>query len=141
MKHSGTFVLLAAFAAAGTSVVARAGQSAGQKPAIYAKAQADRGAKQYAKLCSSCHDAGKTPPAGKDKGPELAGEKFAEGWQDRTVGELMFTILTTMPNDGSATLTETEAADLAAHILQTNGYPAGPAPLKYDSGNATVIAK
>lgn len=141
MRSSNAFVLLAAFAVAGTSVFARAGQTTSQKPKIYAKDQAARGATQYAKLCASCHDAGKTPPAGKDKGPELVGLTFADSWQDRTVGELLFTIQTTMPNDGSATLTESESADLVAHILQINGYPDGPAPLKYDAANATVIVK
>jgi mono/diheme cytochrome c family protein len=140
MRGASTFVMFAALAAAGTSVLVRAAEST-QKPKVYAKDQAERGAKQYAKLCSACHDVGKTPPAGKDKGPELTGETFMASWQDRTVGELMFTIQTTMPNDGSAVLTESESADLAAHILQLNGYPDGPTPLKYDSGNPTVIVK
>ena len=146
MKRSATLIVVAAFAIAGTSVIARTGQAAAvttatPKPKIYAKEQAVRGAKQYAKLCAACHDADKKPPAGKDKGPELVGEKFTDPWQDRTVGELLFTIQTTMPNDGSAVLTESETADLVAYILQANGYPDGPTPLKYDAGNATAIVK
>ncbi|MEX2270447.1 MAG: cytochrome c [Vicinamibacterales bacterium] len=134
-------MMLAAVALAGTSLLARAGQSATQKPQVYAKEQADRGAKQYEKLCAACHDPGKTPPAGKDKGPELVGDKFTSEWQDRTVGELAFTILTSMPNDGSAVLSASETADLVAHILQANGYPDGPTPLKYDASDTTPIVK
>jgi mono/diheme cytochrome c family protein len=141
MKRFGTFTVLIALTIAGTAAFARAQQSAAQKPQLYVKEQAERGAKQYAKVCSQCHDAGKTPPPGQDKGPPLMGEKFVAEWKDRTVGELLFTILTTMPNDGSAVLTESETADLAAHILQSNGFPDGPAPLKYDPANDTVIAK
>jgi mono/diheme cytochrome c family protein len=141
MKRFGTFTVLIAFTIAATAVFAREGQASAQKPQLYAKEQAERGATQYAKVCSQCHDADKTPPPGQDKGPPLMGDKFTAEWKDRTVGELMFTILTTMPNDGSAVLTESETADLAAHILRSNGYPDGAAPLKYDPANDTTIVK
>lgn len=141
MKQMRTFVLIMAFVIAGAGVVARTAQNSSQKPRVYSKEQAARGAAQYAKMCAACHDPAKTPPAGKDKGPELVGEKFTDEWQDRTLGELLFTILTTMPNDGSAVLSESETADLAAYILQANGYPDGPTELKYDTAADTAIVK
>jgi mono/diheme cytochrome c family protein len=141
MTRPGRLAVMLAIGLAGTGALARASQQAGAKPRVYAKEQAARGATQYAKLCASCHDPDKTPPAGKDKGPELVGDKFTSEWQDRTVGELLFSIHTSMPNDGSAVLTEAQTADIVAHILQANGYPDGPTPLKYDAGNATVIVK
>lgn len=129
---------------AGAAVFA-AGQSSGAKPQttrdkVYSKAQAARGAATFAKLCASCHDPANVP-APKDPGPELVGDKFVGEWLDRTLGSLMETTLLTMPNDGSAVLSESETADVIAHILQANGYPDGPSDLTYDAGKDIVIVK
>lgn len=121
---------------------ARAGE-APQKTSrdkVYAKEQAARGAAQFAKTCAACHDPAKLDPA-KEKGPELIGAKFVEEWQNRPLNELLEVILLTMPNDGSAVLSEEETADVVAHILQANGYPDGPAALKYETGKDILIVK
>jgi mono/diheme cytochrome c family protein len=107
---------------------------------IYAKDQADRGAKQYATVCASCHDPEKVP-AGKKPGPPLVGEKFLSKWDGRTLGELEDQIFTTMPNDGSATLTEDQTADLVAYLLQANSMPDGSAALKYGAASKDVVIK
>jgi len=36
-------------------------------------------------------------------------------------------------------LTEAQAADLVAHILEANGFPDGPAPLKYDAAAKSIV--
>jgi cytochrome c len=111
------------------------------KDGVYTKAQADKAAETYAKVCASCHDPAKVPE-GKKPAPALTGTTFFDNWADRTVGELMTTIRLTMPNDGSMTLTADEAADLAAYILQMNKFPEGKEPLKNDDvGKKTVIVK
>jgi mono/diheme cytochrome c family protein len=108
---------------------------------IYSKAQAAHGAELYAKHCERCHDPAKVPP-GKKPGPPVTGSKFIEKWQDHTLGELFTSIFTTMPNDGSAVLSEAETLDLVAYLVSANGFPEGPAPLKNDEAmKATVIVK
>jgi len=94
----------------------------------------------YVKHCERCHTPEKVP-AGKKPGPPIAGDKFLDTWRDRTVGELFDTILNTMPSDGSATLTAEQALDSTAHILKTNGFPAGKTPMKNDDTmkNALIV--
>ena len=127
------------------AVLFGAALSANQKAAtardkVYSKEQAARGEKTYAKVCASCHDPAKVP-AGKKGGPELVGKTFLGEWENRTLGELLSTTFLTMPNDGSVVLTEDETADVIAYVLQANGYPDGPAALKYDAENAAIIVK
>lgn len=127
------------------AAIAAAAQTGGAAPKttrdkVYSKAQAARGAEMYEKLCASCHDPARAATV-KKPGPQLVGEKFLAEWQDRTLGGLMETTLLTMPNDGSAVLSESETADLIAHILQANGYPDGPADLEYGGGKDIVIIK
>ena len=111
------------------------------KDGVYTKAQADKVAETYAKVCASCHDPAKVPE-GKKPGPPLVGDVFFDNWKDRTLGELMTTIRLTMPNDGSMTLTVEDAENLTAYILQMNKLPEGKEPLKNDdAGKKTVIVK
>jgi mono/diheme cytochrome c family protein len=107
---------------------------------VYTKDQAARGAKQYATACASCHDPAKVP-AGKKPGPELIGDAFLTKWDSRTLGELLDQILTTMPNDGSAVLTEDQTADLVAYILQANKQPDGTSDLKYGASSKDIVIK
>lgn len=137
-----TLVLLAlAFA----SAMARASSPANQtkerttRDKVYSKEQAARGAAMFGKVCAACHDPAKKTPD-KTPGPALVGSTsmFVENWKDHTIGEVFTTILTTMPNDGSVVLTESDTVDLVAHILQANGYPDGPDALKFDAAAKAV---
>lgn len=104
------------------------------KDKVYSKEQAARGATLFNKTCAPCHDPAKKT-ADKTPGPPLVGPTsvFVENWKDHALGEIFTTILTTMPNDGSVVLTESDTVDLVAHILQINGYPDGPDALKFDA--------
>jgi mono/diheme cytochrome c family protein len=95
---------------------------------VYTKAQADGAKKQYDTICASCH-AFTVAAKKKPKDLPLGDEPFFEAWSGRTLSEMITLIALTMPNDGSATVTDAEAADLVAYILQQNGYPAGSSPL------------
>ncbi len=128
--------LLAFVVAARSTTVARVQKTTTDK--IYSKDQAARGAKQYATVCANCHDPAKVA-AGKKPAPPLVGDAFLTKWDGRTLGELEDQIFTTMPNDGSATLTEDQTADLVAYILQANGMPDGPAALKYGAASKDVV--
>ena len=137
-----SIAVILSFALAGTAIAARAVDQAPRtsRDKVYSKMQATRGATQYDKLCAACHDPAKIV-AGKEKGPELVGEKFLAEWQGRPLGALMESILLTMPNDGSAELTEEQTADIVAHMLKANGYPEGTAALQYTAGKDIVIVK
>jgi mono/diheme cytochrome c family protein len=132
--------VLVLFLAAFATVLVRANGGAGQTPAkttkdkVYSKEQAARGATLFNKTCAPCHDPAKKT-ADKTPGPPLVGPTsvFVENWKDHALGEIFTTILTTMPNDGSVVLTESDTVDLVAHILQINGYPDGPDALKFDA--------
>ena len=125
----------AAFSISGGPVDASRQQTTND--AIYSKAQADGAKAQFGKICAECHpfdEAGKKKP----KDVPLGGETFFENWTGRSVGEIASTIALTMPNDGSATVTEEEARNLVAYILQQNGFPAGPKPLDKAAEAATI---
>jgi mono/diheme cytochrome c family protein len=138
-------VTLALFALAFASAMARASTAPEQtkerttRDKVYSKEQADRGAAMFGKVCAACHDPAKKTPD-KTPGPALVGSTsmFVENWKDHTLGEIFTTILTTMPNDGSVVLTESDTVDLVAHLLQANGYPEGPDALKFDAAAKAV---
>src|SRR5690606_30296867 len=86
---------------------------------VYTRAQADGAKTQFDKICADCHPftvAAKKKPADLP----LGDEPFFESWSGRTLSEMITLIALTMPNDGSATVTDEEAANLVAYILQQN---------------------
>lgn len=139
----GLKLIACVIAGAAVAAAAHAGGTAPQttRDKVYSKAQAARGAGMYQKLCASCHDPAITLPPGKEKGPELVGEKFIAEWQGRPLSSLLETTLLTMPNDASAVLSEQETADVIAYLLQANGHPEGATDLKYDAGKDIIIAR
>ena len=141
MRRTTTLIFLAASLMAGAAF-ARAGEQAQRtvRDNVYSKAQAERGAAQFAKVCAGCHDPAKLDPA-KEKGPELIGERFLNEWQSKPLSGVLETVLLTMPNDGSAVLTEEQTADVIAYVLQANGFPDGPADLTYAAGAGITIVK
>ena len=108
------------------------------KDKVYSAAQAEKGEKQYTTVCINCHDPAKVVP-GKKPAPQLIGPKFLDEWADRTLGELMTTIVTTMPDDGSVVLTPEDGAALVAYILKQNGFPDGPNDLKPGAESKDIV--
>jgi S-disulfanyl-L-cysteine oxidoreductase SoxD len=92
---------------------------------VFTDAQAQRGRGFYAEHCASCHGA---TLEGADHRP-LKGDRFWATWQDTTVDRLLKHVATNMPHseDGSlkGTLGSRVYADIVAHILSTNEFPAG----------------
>lgn len=129
---------LAALALTAAVAVAASGPQKTVKDKVYTKAQADGAAELFNTYCAKCHIPDKVPP-GKKPGPPLTGDKFFESWKDRTIGELMESIYTNMPNDGATTLTKEQTADLVALILQMNQMPDGTTPLKYDDTAKDIV--
>ena len=109
----------------------RSDQEQTVKAGIYSKEQAERGKAVYDKICVACHT---FKPSEKSKdNPDLGGDAFLTKWDQKTVHELATVIYTTMPNDGSAVITEEQTADVIAFILQQNNFPAGSAAFKWDA--------
>jgi len=106
---------------------------------VYSKVQADGAKAQFEKICAECHPFSEAEKK-KPKDVPLGGDTFFENWTGRPLGELATTIALTMPNDGSAVVSEEEALNLVAFILQKNGFPAGTKPLD-KAGAATVVAR
>jgi len=104
---------------------------------VYTKTQADGAKPQFDKICSDCHAftvAAKKNP--KDK--PLGDDPFFGEWSGRPLSELVSLIHLTMPDDGSADVSEEEAINLVAYILQQNGFAPGSAPLARESLTAIL---
>jgi len=86
---------------------------------VYTDAQAARGTSAFSQSCSNCHTL-----ASQGKGP-LIGDKFWEGFAQRTVGDLLTYVKTNMPNGNGGSLPVSTYNDLVALILKSNGFPAG----------------
>jgi len=112
-------------------------QKATTNDGVYTKAQADGAKAQFDKLCASCH-AFTVAEKKKPKDLPLGDEPFFETWSGRPLSEMISIIALTMPNDGSAVVTDQEAVDLVAFILQRNGFPAGSKPLTKETASAVI---
>ena len=86
---------------------------------VYTDAQADRAAGVFSQSCERCHtltSQGTRP---------LSGDKFWEGYTQKTVGDLLNFVKTNMPNGQGGSLPAPTYNDLVALILKSNGFPAG----------------
>ena len=86
----------------------------------------------YQTNCASCHSG---DLSGKE-GPQLAGANFLAQWGDRTAGELITFMQSTMPPGGAA-LPGDSYTNLAAFILDANSARAGNQALAAAS-NVTI---
>jgi mono/diheme cytochrome c family protein len=93
---------------------------------VYTEEQAQRGEALYARECARCH--GDTLTGG-ESAPPLTGGDFLANWNGLTVGDLFERIRTSMPADRPGTLSGERNADILAHVLRANQFPAGKAEL------------
>jgi mono/diheme cytochrome c family protein len=91
---------------------------------VYAPAQADRGKAVYTNHCSRCH--GDDPANSRNP---LAGDRFTEHWESRTLADLFLRIRDTMPPTEAFIVGEADKLDVLAYLLQQNGFPEGRAEL------------
>ena len=135
--------LLAAFGAfAGVILLIASASIDAQAPrtvqdGVFSDAQATRGQTLYAQRCAGCHG----PALTGAQAPPLAGDAFTAKWRMEPLSALFIKIRYTMPptpapsappGGGLTTpapvvpqLTAEQGADLVAHVLKTNGFPAG----------------
>ena len=93
----------------------------------FSQEQADRGAVAYKQNCSECHG---QDLAGDGFAPALHGADFMGNWNDLSVGDLFERIRISMPPSGPSGVPVATKADIIAHILNTNKFPAGKAELE-----------
>jgi mono/diheme cytochrome c family protein len=98
---------------------------------VFSDAQATRGQALYALRCAGCHGPGLEGA----RAPALKGDAFTAKFRMEPLSALFIQIRYAMPPrtpattppraDVTAQLTNEQAADLVAHILKSNGFPAG----------------
>lgn len=93
---------------------------------VYTEEQAKRGEALYLKECSNCHG---QELEGADMSPALTGPAFTANWDGLTLGDLFERIRITMPADRPGSLRRQQNADILAHILSANKFPAGKTEL------------
>jgi mono/diheme cytochrome c family protein len=98
---------------------------------VFTEEQVKRGVVAYQRECASCHG---SALEGGDMTPPLVGGGFTSNWNDLTVGDLFDRIRLTMPLDSPGKLSRQENADVIAHILKSNEWPAGATELAPDAG-------
>ncbi len=123
--------VLAGVAFVATASLATAQTSGARKTVwdgAYAEAQAAGGLTTFGQHCSGCHALtaeGKSP---------LVGDSFWKSFSQKTVGDLLEFVSTSMPNGTPGSLSESEYDNIVALMLKSNGFPAG----KADLGRRTV---
>lgn len=132
------------FAISAVTVAGRAQQPAPDATVwggAFTDAQAARGRGHYAAHCANCHG----PALQGAESKALSGARFWTDWQGTTVDYLLSQISRNMPftDDGSlaGTLGDRVYADIVAHILQSNGFPAGDRELSMVSGRGVRIVQ
>ena len=116
-------VAIAVFAAAagGTWLSAQDVAPAGPTvwDGVYSDAQAERATAVFGQSCANCHtlDSKGTRP--------LSGDKFWQSYTQKSVGDLLTFVRTSMPNNSPGSLSAATYNDLVALILKSNGFPAG----------------
>jgi mono/diheme cytochrome c family protein len=131
----------------GAQAGARAGGQAGAQAAaqptrtvqdgVFSDAQATRGQTLYAQRCAGCHG----PAMAGASAPSLTGDRFTNRFRMEPLSALFIQIRYAMPPvpvaaapagggvveaaAASTQLTDEQAGDLVAHILKSNGFPAG----------------
>jgi mono/diheme cytochrome c family protein len=98
---------------------------------VYTAAQQQRGEAIYTRECSTCH--GERLKGGEGS-PPLTGAEFDANWNDKTIADLFDKIRQTMPAppEQPGKLTPQQTADVIAHILSVDGFPAGATELPAD---------
>jgi quinoprotein glucose dehydrogenase len=94
---------------------------------VFSQEQAERGLAAYKSACSECHG---NDLAGDGFAPALIGAEFMGNWNDLSVGDLFERIRISMPPSGPGTVTPAQKADIVAHMMNQNKFPAGQAELE-----------
>jgi S-disulfanyl-L-cysteine oxidoreductase SoxD len=136
--------VFALYVAATTAAILQARQAPGAMSVwdgVFTAQQAARGQTQFMAHCAECHMANLSG----GEGPALVGDRFWTTWQESTVAALFDRISKNMPfdDDGrlAGSLPKQTYIDVVAHILNSNGFPAGQAELTETSAVGVQIVR
>ena len=130
-----TLALAGFFASLGSAIAIGQGKATVWDGA-YTDEQAARARGAFSANCAECHTLG-----GQGDG-QLVGTPFWEGYSQKTVGDLLTYVRTSMPNGAEGSLPPSTYNDLVALILKSNGLPAGSTELRPDTaGHLRIIPK
>jgi mono/diheme cytochrome c family protein len=104
--------------------------SAATSPVSFTAEQVTHGSDIYVDRCVQCH--GDTLDNGEFGGAPLNGSYFKKHWGEGSVAGLIGFMKAKMPPDRPGSLTDQSYADLAAFLLDANGYPKGDKELPPD---------
>jgi mono/diheme cytochrome c family protein len=90
---------------------------------VYTETQAARATPAFNQSCANCHT------LSSQGNRSLTGDKFWEGFTQKTVADLLSYVKTNMPNGNGGSLSASTYNDLVALILKSNNFPAGPTEL------------
>jgi mono/diheme cytochrome c family protein len=111
-----TALVVCAAAFIGSLSLAAQERTAGE--GVYTSAQAMRGATVFQTSCATCHQTDGIAPS-------LTGDRFERFWTDASLNSLFTQIRTAMPRNAPGSLSESAYVDVVAHLLASNGFPAG----------------
>lgn len=117
---AGAYALVVVF-----SVTGHAGQSRTPSEGVYSGEQAKRGQQLYQAQCVACHGDALQGAVG----PMLTGEAFLTVWGGRSLFDLVEKIQKAMPPLAPTPLTQDQAIDATAYILEVGKFPAGTSGL------------
>src|SRR5579864_6629347 len=124
-----SFAICSAIVALGISIAMAAAQQPARTGPFTAE-QAAAGRAIYQATCSTCH---LPDMKGTFEAPPLAGANFLNTWRNRPTSDLFTRIRTSMPLSNPGSLSDQDAVNLVAYILQANGAKPGTQPLTVDS--------
>ncbi len=111
------FGMSGALATLGLSIALPAAQQPA-RIAPFTAEQASAGRALYQSTCSACH---LPDMKGTFEAPALSGANFMNTWRNRPASDLFTRIRTSMPLTNPGSLSDADAVNLAAFILQSNG--------------------
>src|SRR5579863_7503162 len=113
--------------AAGCAVLAAmAAQQPARPGGAFTAEQATAGRAAYQSTCAGCH----LPDLkGSFEAPPLSGANFMNMWRNRPVSDLFNRIRNSMPLTNPGSLSDQDAVNIVAYILQANGGSTGPQAL------------
>ena len=117
---------VAAFGREGGQAAATGGQKT-VWDGVFSKEQAEKGAAAYKASCSECHG---NDLMGDGFAPALSGAEFTANWNDLSVGDLFERIRISMPPSDPKSVTPEQKADIVAHMMNQNKFPAGTGVLE-----------
>ncbi len=93
---------------------------------VYSAEQAAEGEGLFLDVCAGCHQ---PDMSGGEDAPPLAGAPFVTKWDGHALADLFQLMRRSMPKGDEGSLSPAEYAQLIAHVLHRNGFPAGPTAL------------